>query len=58
MNRMPRTYNYIDFPPLTKEQKAEISELAKMKNSEIDTSDIPENSLSNGQFYYANALKV
>ena len=58
MNRMPRTYNYIDFPPLTEEQKNEISELSKMKDSEIDTSDIPENSLSNGQFYYANSLKI
>ena len=58
MNRMPRAYNFIDFPPLTEEQKSEISELVKMNDSEIDTSDIPENSLSNGQFYYANALKI
>ena len=58
MNRMPKTYSFIDFPPLTDEQKNEISGLSKMKESEIDTSDIPENSLSNGQFYYANALKI
>ena len=58
MNRMPKTYSFIDFPPLTDEQKTEISELSKMKDSEIDTSDIPENTLSNGQFYYANALKI
>ena len=51
MKRMSKTYSYIDFPPLTEEQKNEISELAKMKDSEIDTSDIPENTLSNGQFY-------
>ena len=48
---MTRTYNFIDFPPLTEEQKKEVSELSKMKDSEIDTSDIPENSFSNGQFY-------
>ena len=58
MNKMPRTYKFIDFPPLTEEQKKEVSKLAKMKESEIDTSDIPENTLSNGQFYYANALKI
>ena len=58
MNRMPKTYNFIDFPPLTEEQKLELSELTKMKDSEIDTSDIPENALSNGQFYYAKSLEM
>ena len=58
MKIMPRTYNFIDFPPLTEEQRKEVSELSRMKDSEIDTSDIPENNLSNGQFYYANALKI
>lgn len=38
MNKMPRTYKFIDFPPLTEEQKKEVSKLAKMKESEIDTS--------------------
>lgn len=58
MNRMPKTYSFIDFPPLTEEQKTEIAELSKMEESEIDTSDIPENTFSNGQFYYANSLKI
>ena len=58
MNRMPRTYSFIDFPPLTEEQKTEISELSKMKDSEIDTSDIPENTLSNGQFYSSGGFNT
>ena len=51
-----RTYEHIEFPPLTDEQRKELEELRKMKDNEIDMSDIPEVDAS-GQFYYYQTLK-
>ena len=47
------TYEHIDFPPLTDEQKKELEELDAMSDDEIDFSDIPPSEPnSNGGFYY------
>ena len=57
MKKMQRTYEAIDFPPLTDDQKKEIETLRTMKDSEIDMSDIPEVDAP-GQFYYFQSLKM
>ena len=57
MKKMQKTYEAIDFPPLTDKQKKEIAALHEMKDDEIDTSDIPEIDAP-GQFYYYQSLKI
>lgn len=52
------TYEQIDFPPLTDEQRAELKELDAMSDSEIDTSDIPETLDTPIMHYYFKSLKV
>ena len=57
MRKMQKTYEAIDFPPLTAEQRAEINALRQMRDEDIDTSDIPEIDAP-GQFYYYQSLKI
>lgn len=57
MKKMQRTYQMIDFPPLTKEQKKELQALNSMSDDEINYSDIPPQE-GKGQFYYVSSLKI
>ena len=57
MRKTPRTYETIDFPPLTDAQKTELEALTRMKESDIDLSDLPE-AKGNGQFYYYHSLRI
>lgn len=59
MNRTPREYKAIDFPPLTAEQIAMLERLDKIPDSEIDCSEIPDSTESgNGGFYYAQPVRL
>ena len=59
MNKMPaHTYETIDFPPLTDEQKKELEALDAMSESDIDCSEIPEKLDSPIMPYYLPSLKV
>ena len=42
MKKMQKTYQTINFPPLTEEQKKELQALEEMPDEDIDYSDIPE----------------
>lgn len=59
MNKMPREYKVIDFPPLTDEEKAILDGLANTPDSEIDCSEIPDSTGSgNVGFYYSQSLQL
>ena len=57
MKRMQKTYQTINFPPLTEEQKKELQALEEMPDEDIDYSDIPEQN-GEGQFFYLSSLKL
>ena len=59
--RTSKKYKNINLPSLNSEQLKEIEALKKMKDNQIDTSDIPEATnemLTSGHLYYANSLKI
>lgn len=58
MRNTQKTYRYIDFPPLTKEQEKELEKLKNMKDEDIDTSETGEFQDNGGFYYYVNSLKV
>lgn len=54
-----RAYRHIDFPPLTDEQKQELEKLKRMRDEDIDYSDIPPQDFSDAEFYYdINSLRL
>lgn len=57
MKKMQESYKMIDFPPINEEQNKELLFLENMKENEIDTSDVPEQT-GEGYFYYYNSLKM
>lgn len=59
MKKMQREYKAIDFPPLTEEEKAALSSLESLPESDINLSDIPESGAdSSGGFYYFRFLNM
>lgn len=58
IKRTPRIYEPIDFPPLTEEQKRELEALSKMKDEDIDFSDIPPLNVSEFTPYYAQPVDL
>lgn len=57
MNKMPKLYKPIDFPPLTDDELKVLENLSNLKDEDIDTSDCPE-AKGNGGFYYIQSLKM
>ena len=57
MKKMQKTYQTINFPPLTEEQKKELQALEEMPDEDIDYSDIPEQN-GEGQYFYLSSLKL
>ncbi len=57
MKTMRKTYQTINFPPLSEEQKKELQALESLPDDKIDYSDIPPQE-KEGQFYYLSSLKM
>ena len=57
MKEMQKQYEIIDFPPLSESEKKQIANLKNLRDNDIDTSDIPEQT-GDGQFYYFSSLKM
>ena len=58
MNTTHHFYKTIDFPPLSDEQKQELSALDAMTDTEIDYSDIPEKLDAPIVPFYFHSLKI